>query len=179
MGDRNMGDGFDLGHLQDPQIGLPLVKPKKGIMVGAEVLGPPRLPSNGAVEHPAECDTVDGPGMDAERNDPAGTLIHHDQDPVGPQDGRFAPEQIQTPETVFHVANEGQPGQALGVVSRPIMAGQNPANNIFVDEDVKSQGYLLRNSRTAPTGIAQLHLEHSVDEFFAGPLWSGLTLARG
>jgi hypothetical protein len=33
-----MGDGFDLGHLQYPQIGLPLPKPKKGIMVGAEVV---------------------------------------------------------------------------------------------------------------------------------------------
>jgi hypothetical protein len=116
--------------------------------------------------------------MDAEPNDPAGILIHHDQDPVGPQRGRFAPEQIQTPETVFHVANEGQPRRA-GVVSRPITAGENPANNVFVDEDVKSQGHLLGNARTAPTGIALLHLEHSVDEFFAGPLWSGLTLALG
>jgi hypothetical protein len=48
---------------------LPLPKPEKGIMVGAEVLGYPRLPSNGAIEHPAECDTVDGSGMDAEPND--------------------------------------------------------------------------------------------------------------
>src|SRR4029077_17882778 len=48
---------------------------------------------------------------------------------------------------------------------------------VFVDEDVKCQGHLLRNSRTAPSGIALLHLDHSVDEFFAGPLWSGLTLA--
>ena len=63
-------------------------------MVGADVLGHPRLPSNGAIEHPTECDTVDGSGMDAEPNDPAGILIHHDQNPVGPQGGRFAPEQI-------------------------------------------------------------------------------------
>jgi len=145
-----MGDGFDLGHLHYPQIGLPLPKPKKGIMVGADLLGHPRLPSNGAIEHPTEYDTVDGSGMDAEPNDPAGILIHHDQNPVGPQGGRFAPEQIQTPETVFHVANEGQPRRATRVVSRPIIAGENSANNVFVDEDVKSQGHLLRNSRTAP-----------------------------
>ena len=44
-----MGDGFDLAHFQDPQIGLPLPKLEKGIMVGAEVLGHPRLPSNGAI----------------------------------------------------------------------------------------------------------------------------------
>jgi hypothetical protein len=39
-------------------------------------------------------------------------LIHDDQDPVGPQRGRLAPEQIHTPEAVFHVAQEGQPGGA-------------------------------------------------------------------
>jgi len=94
IGQRNIGDGFDLGHFQYPQIGLPLRKPIKRILVGAEVLGHPGLPSNGAVEHPAKCDTIDGSGMDAEPNDPAGVLIHDDQDPVGPQRGRFAPEQI-------------------------------------------------------------------------------------
>src|SRR4029077_10017095 len=36
-------------------------------------------------EHPTECDTVDGSGMDAEPNDPAGIWIHHDQDPYGPK----------------------------------------------------------------------------------------------
>ena len=94
MGQGNIGDGFDLGHLQYPQIGLPLPKPIKGIMVGAEVVWHPALPSNGAVEHPAKCDTIDGSGMDAEPNDVAGELIHDDQDPVGPQRGRFAFEQI-------------------------------------------------------------------------------------
>ena len=79
------------------------------------------------------------------------------------------------------MANEGQPGRA-GVVSRPIIAGEKPANNVLVDEDVKSQGHLLRNARTAPSGIARLHLDDSVNEFFAGPswsAWSGLTLALG
>jgi hypothetical protein len=79
---------FDLSQFQYPQIGLPLVKTEKGIMVGAKVLGHPRLPSNGAMEHPAECDTVDGSGIDAEPNDSAGILIHHDQGPVDPQGGR-------------------------------------------------------------------------------------------
>jgi len=50
------------------------------------------LPSNGAVEHPAKYDTIDGSGMDAEPNDPARVLIHDDQYPVGLQRGRFAPE---------------------------------------------------------------------------------------
>ena len=44
MGQGNIGNGFDLGHLQYPQVGLPLPKPKKWIMVGAEVLWHPGLP---------------------------------------------------------------------------------------------------------------------------------------
>jgi len=66
MGQGNVGDGFDLGHLQYPQIGLPLLKPIKGIVVGAEGLRHLALPSDGAVEHPAKSD---GPGMNAEPHD--------------------------------------------------------------------------------------------------------------
>ena len=94
MGQGNVGDGFNLGHLQYPQIGLPLLKPIKGIMIGAEVLRHPALPSNGVVEHPTKSDTIDGSGMDSEPHDATRVLIHDDQDPVGPQRGRFAPEHI-------------------------------------------------------------------------------------
>src|SRR5450759_1416924 len=173
MGQGNIGNGLDLGHLQYPQIGLPLRKPIKGIMVGAEVLGHAGLPSNGAVEHAAKCDTIDGSGMDAEPNDPAGLLIHDDQDPVGPQGGRFAAEKLKTAEAVFPVAKEGQPGWPSGVLFRPIVAGENPSNNVFVDGDLKSQGNLLSDSRTAPGGIALLHRDDGFNEFFVGPLWSG------
>src|SRR5207245_3508082 len=62
------------------QIGLPLVEPIKRIVVGAKVLRQPVLPSNGAVEHPAECYTIDGARMNAEPNDPARVLIHDHQD---------------------------------------------------------------------------------------------------
>jgi len=110
-------DGFDLGRLQDSQAGLPLLKPIKGIVVGAEVLGHPALPSKSAVEHPAKCDTVDGPWMYAEPQDAARELIHDDQDPVSPQRGRFVVEQIYAPEAVLEVSKEGRPrGSAGGLV---------------------------------------------------------------
>jgi len=83
---------LDFCHFQYPQVGLPLVKPIKRIVVGAKVLRQPVLPSNGAVEHPAECYTIDGARMNAEPNDPARVLIHDHQDPMGPQRGRLAPE---------------------------------------------------------------------------------------
>ena len=77
------------------------------------------------------------------------------------------------------MSNEGQPGWPSGVLFRPIVAGEDPSNNVFVDGDVKSQGNLLSNSRAAPGGIALLHLDDDVDEFFVGPLWSGLTAMLG
>ena len=101
------------------------------------------MPSNCAVEHPTECETIDLSRMDAEANDPAGVLIHDHQDPVGPQRGRLAPEQIHAPQAVFHVPQERQPGRAMGVLSRAVVMSENPANHVFVDGDVERQGDLL------------------------------------
>ena len=129
----NVGDGLDFGHLQDSQIGLPLVEPIKRIVVGAEVFRHRAVPSKGTVEHPAEGDTIDCSSLDAESNDPAGVLIHDDQDPMGPQSSRFAPEQIDTPKTVLDVAQQSQPGGTCGVLSRSIVIGENPSDNVLVD----------------------------------------------
>src|SRR4029077_10728760 len=100
MGRWNVGDGLDFCHLEYPQIRLPLMEPIERIIVGAQVLRQPAMPSNGTVEHPTECDTIDLSRMDAEPNDAARVLIHDDQDPMGSQCCRLAPEQIHTPKTV-------------------------------------------------------------------------------
>src|SRR5258708_35799719 len=109
MGPGDVGHGLDLGHFQYPQIGLPPLKPIKGIVVGAKVLGHLALPAKRVVKHPAKSDPVDASGMDAEPQDAARELIHDDQDPVSPQGGRFASEQIYTPDAVLELTNEGQP----------------------------------------------------------------------
>jgi len=173
----NVRHALDFRHLQNPQIGLPLLEPIKWIVVGAEVVRHPALRSNGAVEHPTKCDTIDRSRMDAEANDPARVLIHDDEDPVGPQRCRFAPEQIHTPEAVLHVAQEGQPGGIRGVLSRPRVIGKNPSNNVFVDFDVEGQRDLLRDSRTAPAGITLLHFHDRMDEFRARSFRAGLPSA--
>ena len=68
----------------------------------------------GSIQHPTKSNTIDGSGMDAEPQDAARELIHDDQDPVSPQRGRFASEQIYTPEAVLELTNEGQPGWPPG-----------------------------------------------------------------
>jgi len=102
-------------------------------------LGHLELPSDGAVKHATECDTIDRAGMDAEPYDPARVLIHDHQDPVGTQRCRLAPEQIHTPEAVFHVAEEGEPGWASRMRFRPVMNAEDPANHILVDGNAQKR----------------------------------------
>jgi hypothetical protein len=54
MGQGSAGDGLDFSS-SSIRIWLALVEPTKRIVVGADVLRHPELPSNGAAEHPAEC----------------------------------------------------------------------------------------------------------------------------
>ena len=129
-------------------MGLPLVEPIERVVVRAQVVRQPAMPSNSAVEHATECDAIDRARMDAEPNDPARVLIHDDQDPVSPQRGRLAAEQIDTPEAVFHVAQERQPRGTTRGLSWPVVLGENPSNHVLVDGDVERQGQLLGDSRT-------------------------------
>ena len=148
-------------------------------MVGAKVFRHRAVPSNGSVEHPAECDTIDRSGMDAKSNDPARVLIHDDQNPVGPQPHRFAPEQVHTPETVLQVSNQGQPGRTASVWFGSVVAGENAPNNVLIDLHAERQSDLMRDSRTAPGWIAIPHLDHGSNQFVAGSLGSGLTPVLG
>ena len=87
MRQRNIWHCLDFCYVQDSQIGFPLLKPIQRIVVGTEVLWHRPVSSNGLIEHPAERDTIDHSGMDAEGDDPAGILIHDNQDPLSPQSG--------------------------------------------------------------------------------------------
>jgi hypothetical protein len=104
MGQWNIWKCFDLGHIQDSQIGLPLSKSIKRTLISVEVVWNQPVPSNRSVENPAKSDPIDSYSLGSEANDPACALIHHDQDPVGWQGDRFAPEQIDTAEAVLGVA---------------------------------------------------------------------------
>src|SRR5437899_13010624 len=70
---------------------------------------------------------------------------------------------------------ESQPGGTTGVLPRPVALRENPANHVFVDLDLKRQGNLLSDSRTAPVGITLLHFDYRTDEFCARTFRAGLT----
>jgi hypothetical protein len=44
------------------------------------------------MEHPAQRHSIDDAPVHAKANDPTGKLVHHNQNPVGSQRGRFASE---------------------------------------------------------------------------------------
>ena len=104
--------------------------------------------------------------MDAEPYDPARVLIHDHQDPMGTQRSRLAPEQIHTPEAVFHVAEERQPGWASGFRFRLVMNAEDTPNHILVDGNAESQRDLLGDTGTTPVEITPFQFNDCVDEFF-------------
>jgi len=97
--------------------------------------------------------------------DAARKLIHDDQNPVTPQQDRFAPEQVQAPETVFGMTQQREPRRAVLAAFGPIMCGQNSADHIFVDSNAKGLGQVLRDLRAAKSGIAPLEFTDGSDQF--------------
>jgi hypothetical protein len=52
------------------------------------------------MEHPAQRHSTNDAVVDAKTNDATRKLVHHYDNPVGPQGGGFASEQIATPQSL-------------------------------------------------------------------------------
>lgn len=130
-----MGNGFDLLDLADPQIGPPLVKSKQGIVIRTKITGR-AFAERSMIEHTAKGGTVDITGMNANVDDSPCELIHDNQDPVGLEENGLAPEQIDTPKAIFHMADEGEPRGPISWLWT-IVLGKDTPHDIFVDIDAK------------------------------------------
>ena len=60
-----------------------------------------------------------------------------------------------------------------------MVLGENPPHEVFVDIDEKGPGDLLRDSGTSKPGIAALHLQNELDEFWGRSLGTGLASSFG
>jgi len=82
VGSRRKGDRFHLVDFKNPQIRVPAMKLEQRVMVGADL---PRdtLSGDGVVEHPAQRYPIYRTCLNAEADDSASELIHHDHHPVG------------------------------------------------------------------------------------------------
>ena len=96
---RHVRNSLDFGYLENPKIGLPLVESIQPIVIRAAIFGQ-TVPANRAMEHPAQGHSIHDAAVDAKTNDATRKLVHHYDNPVGPQGGGFASEQIATPQTV-------------------------------------------------------------------------------
>ena len=81
MRQRNVRHSFDFLHLENAQIGLPLMEPIQRIMIGAEIF---RwcLRVNDSIEHPAQYDSIHNTSVNGKADDASCELIHHDQNPL-------------------------------------------------------------------------------------------------
>jgi hypothetical protein len=70
-------------------------------------------------------------------DDPTGEDVHDQQDPMAAQDDRFNAEQIDAPDAVLRLSDQGQPGRTFGMRLGSRVYGKHTAHDIFVDLDAK------------------------------------------
>jgi hypothetical protein len=117
------------------------------------------------IEHATDRHAIDVSRRDAEADDLAREMIHHNHDPVALEHNGLTSEQIDAPQAVLHVADDREPGGSLISGGRSEMPSEEAAHDVFVDLDAKCVSNLLGNSRTTEARIAVLHFEDRRDEF--------------
>ena len=132
---------------------------------------------DGLIEHPTQGDSVDGGRLDPKANNSPCKLIHHDQDPMGFEQHRFHPKQVQAPKTVFGMAQQREPRRTPHAAFGPIMGCQNPPNDVLVNLDAEGFSQLLGNPGAAKPRIALLEFNDSSDQFRGWSLGTRLALA--
>jgi hypothetical protein len=95
------------------------------------------------MEHPAQARPINDASLNSKTNHATRELIHDDENPMRSQRCGFTSEQIAAPQTILHVAEEGEPGWASRMRFRPVMNAQDTTNNILVDCNAESQGDLV------------------------------------
>jgi len=141
-------------------------------MIGAETLEQP-FSACGLLEQAAQRSPIHGRSrVDLEPDDPTSALVHDDEVPMGFESKGLTPEEIDAPQTVFHVANEGQPGGSLAPLW-PVVGGEDPSDDIFIERQGKGFGYLLGNFGAPRARIAAFHFQHESMSCREGPLGPG------
>ena len=82
------------------------MEPIQRIMIRTEVFGQ-TFSADRSMEHAAQRYSVHGTAVNAKPDDATRELVHHNQNPMGPQGGGLASEQIATPQTVLPMAESG------------------------------------------------------------------------
>jgi len=89
------------------------------------------------------------------------------------EDGRFAPKEIKTPQTVLRVTQDREPGRPRRVWFRLVPSRENAAHHILVDGNTEGQGDLLGDPWTSPDRVPLFHVDDRGDDVLAGSLGAG------
>src|SRR4051794_35382728 len=108
MRKRHMRNRLDFFHFEYPKVRLPLVESIQRVIVRAEVFRQ-TVPTDCSLEHTAQRRSMNCAAMDTETDDATRKLVHHYENPMGSQRGRFGTEQVATPQTVRRVAEKRKP----------------------------------------------------------------------
>ena len=108
MRGRRVRHRLDLFHVEDAQVRLPSVEFVQPIVVRAEVCRR-RVTTRRSIEHSTQPHAIHGAAVYAKAHNATRAVIHHHEHPVSAEDGRFAPKQINAPQTVLRVPEDREP----------------------------------------------------------------------
>ena len=173
MGQRSVRDSLDLLH---PPAGAGW--PASGEIqtvdhVGVQVAGCSRS-SDGLDEHATEPHAINPTGMDFETDDVPCELIHHDHYLVGLEHDGVTTEQIDAPETVLHLAEEGEPRWPIAVWPWAVVPGKDASHHILVNFYAEGLGDNERDPPAAEVWVSALELDDDVDQIVRRTFGTGL-----
>jgi hypothetical protein len=90
--------------------------------------------------------------------------------PMAAQDDRFNAKQIDTPDAVFCLSDDGQPGRTIGIRLGSRVYGEHASHDIFVDLNAKGVSDLLGDADTTELRVVVLHLDDGRDELLGWAL---------
>ncbi len=70
--------------------------------------------------------------VDTEPNDLARELVHDDEDRMGFESKGLTPEEIDAPQTVLQVTNEGQPRGSVATLW-PVVGSEDPSHDVLIE----------------------------------------------
>jgi hypothetical protein len=172
MGTRRTANSFNLINLEYAKIRQPPMKAKQWIVIRTEVPWRSRLRDR-AIERPADGGTVEIRRRNAKADDAAGEDVHHDHNPVVFEQNRFAPKEVDAPQAVLSVPDDGEPGRTITAWHWPVVPDKDASDDIFIDLDSESSRYLLGNLAAAKAEISPLHFDNRSKEFSGRTFGSG------
>ncbi len=112
------------------------MKLEQRVMVGTQVRRD-ALSGYGVIKHSAQRYPIYRTRLNAEADDTPSEQIHHDEKPMRPQYDGFTAKEVNTPQAIFHVSDERQPGRPTDPRLRSIVFGQHPAYHILVNRNAE------------------------------------------